>query len=483
MKNAAVYIRVSTEDQARDGYSLDAQLKAIKRYAQQNDMIIDPQYIFKDKGISGRKAEKRPAFMEMIKQAKSKDKKFDIILVHKMDRFSRNREDSIVYKSLLKKEYGIPVISVTEPIDPNDKMSVIIEAFQEAMAEYYSINLSEEVKKGQIEKHSKGQLQTRPSFGYEAKNNKLEIVEEEAKIVKLIFEQFAYENKPMMTIAKYINNLGIKPKNGNSFENRTIYFILNNPVYIGKLTYTPGRRKSYTYNPQDPNSLIIEGKHTPIIDIELWNEVQNKLAKNEKWKKPHQHISDDPKHWLKGLIRCKECGCTMVTHNKYKLRCNGYNKGKCSNNYMITIEKASELIINQFKEDLKNRTIKNVVTRKKEKVSFNQYEIIEDKLKELEEQEVRIKEAYRSGIDTLDEYKENKNIIQREKNRLIQELNKIEKPVENNSKKTILENGKKFYEILTNKDISIKEKNQVAHTFINKVEFDPNNKSLELYYN
>ena len=91
MKNAAVYIRVSTEDQARDGYSLDAQLKAIKRYAQQNDMIIDPQYIFKDKGISGRKAEKRPAFMEMIKQAKSKDKKFDIILVHKMDRFSRNR--------------------------------------------------------------------------------------------------------------------------------------------------------------------------------------------------------------------------------------------------------------------------------------------------------------------------------------------------------------------------------------------------------
>ena len=150
---------------------------------------------------------------------------------------------------------------------------------------------------------------------------------------------------------------------------------------------------------------------------------------------------------------------------------------------MITIEKASELIINQFKEDLKNRTIKNVVTRKKEKVSFNQYEIIEDKLKELEEQEIRIKEAYRSGIDTLDEYKENKNIIQREKNRLIQELNKIEKPVENNSKKAILENGKKFYEILTNKDISIKEKNQVAHTFINKVEFDPNNKSLELYYN
>ena len=145
MKKGAIYVRVSSEEQARDGYSIDAQIKALKDYALKNDIFIEEQYIYKDEGISGRKAEKRPAFMEMIKTAKSKPKKFDVILVHKFDRFSRNREDSIVYKSLLKKECGINVISITEHLDPDDKMSIILEAFLEAMAEYYSINLSEEV--------------------------------------------------------------------------------------------------------------------------------------------------------------------------------------------------------------------------------------------------------------------------------------------------------------------------------------------------
>jgi DNA invertase Pin-like site-specific DNA recombinase len=101
MNIAAVYIRVSTDSQTE--YSPDAQLKAIKEYAKKHDIQIDPRYIFKDEGISGRKAEKRPAFMEMIRTAKSKPSPFNKILVHKFDRFARNREDSIVYKSLLKK--------------------------------------------------------------------------------------------------------------------------------------------------------------------------------------------------------------------------------------------------------------------------------------------------------------------------------------------------------------------------------------------
>lgn len=483
MKNAAVYIRVSTEDQAREGYSLDAQLKAIKKYAQNNNMIIEPEFIFKDEGISGRKAEKRPAFMDMIKQAKSKPKKFDVILVHKFDRFSRNREDSIVYKSMLKKEYGINVISISEPLDPDDKMSVIMEAFLEAMAEYYSLNLSSEVKKGQLEKHSKGELQARPSFGYCVENNKLVINKKEAQIVKLIFEQFAYENKSMMNIARNINNLGIKTKNGNKFENRSIYFILNNPVYIGKLTYTPGKRKTYTYDPNNINSVIVNGKHKPIIDINLWNDVQNKLAKNEKWKKPHQHIDDNPKYWAKGLIRCKDCGCTMVMNNKIKLRCNGYNKGKCNNSSTLLIHEAEDLIISTIKDNIKNEKISNIIPSKSNRESIDQYALVKDKIDQLIVKETRIKEAYREGIDTLEEYKENKNIILREKNKLTKELEKIEKPKYPKRKKEIIENGKKIYEILINENISLKEKNEVAHILINKVEFEQTTNTLELYYN
>ena len=230
MKDGAIYVRVSTEEQAREGYSIEAQIKAIKDYARKNNIFIDEKYIFKDEGISGREAEKRPAFMEMIKQAKSTPKKFDVILVHKFDRFSRNREDSVVYKSLLRKEYNINVISVCEPLDPDDKMSVIMEAFLEAMAEYYSLNLSGEVKKGQLEKHSKGELQTRPSYGYDVKENKLVINEKESKIVKYIFEQYTLEHIPMLSIARELSNMNIRNKNGNKFENRSLYYILNNPT-------------------------------------------------------------------------------------------------------------------------------------------------------------------------------------------------------------------------------------------------------------
>ena len=481
MKNAAVYIRVSTDEQAREGYSLDAQLKAIKKYAQNNDILIDSKYIFSDEGISGRKAEKRPAFMEMIKQAKSKSKKFDVILVHKFDRFSRNREDSVVYKSLLKKEYGIPVISISEPLDPDDKMSVIMEAFLEAMAEYYSLNLSGEVKKGQLEKHSKGELQTNPSFGYNVSNNRLIINENESKVVKMIFEQYAIDNLPMMQIAKNVNALNVKTKRGRNFENRTIYYILNNPVYIGKLRYTPGRRNTYDFD--DPNTILVDGQHEPIIDLDLWDSVQMKLTKNAKWKKPKQHIDLNPKHWTKGIVRCKECGCTMVTCGKTKLRCNGYNKGKCSNSTTLLITDVYDLIINNIKQVMRNGKIDHIVLNKKEKKENNQYLILQHQLDQLSDKEIRIKEAYREGIDTIDEYKENKNIILREKNRLLKELETVEKPKTENKKKEIIENGKKVYEILIDKNISLKEKNEVAHILINKVEYDPNTNTLELYYN
>lgn len=481
MKIAAVYTRVSTDEQAREGYSLEAQLKTIKKFAQNNDILIDSKYIFSDEGISGRKAEKRPAFMEMIKQAKSKPKKFDVILVHKFDRFSRNREDSVVYKSLLKKEYGIPVISISEPLDPDDKMSVIMEAFLEAMAEYYSLNLSGEVKKGQLEKHSKGELQTNPSFGYNVSNNKLIINQEEANVVKMIFEQYAIDNLSMMQIAKNINALNIKTKRGRSFENRTIYYMLNNPVYISKLRYTPGRRNSYDFD--DPNTILVDGKHEPIISLELWNSVQMKLTKNAKWKKPKQHIDLNPKHWTKGLVRCKECGCTMVTCGKSKLRCNGYNKGKCSNSTTLLITDIYDLIISNIKQVMKNGKIEHIVSGKKEKKESNQYLILQHQLEQLSYKEVRIKEAYREGIDTIDEYKENKNIILREKNRLLKEIETVEKPKTENKKKEIIENGKKIYEILIDNKISLKEKNEVAHILINKVEYDPNSNTLELYYN
>ena len=129
MKIAAAYIRVSTDDQTE--LSPDSQIKNIREYAKSHDMIVPNEYIFRDDGISGRTTAKRPEFNRMIATAKQKTKPFECILVWKFSRFARNREDAVVYKSMLKK-LGIDVVSISEPVG-DDKMSVLIEAMIEAM--------------------------------------------------------------------------------------------------------------------------------------------------------------------------------------------------------------------------------------------------------------------------------------------------------------------------------------------------------------
>ncbi len=226
LNRAAAYVRVSTDEQVE--FSPDAQIKAIENYCKNNNLILDKEHIYIDEGISGRKADKRPAFQDMIKHAKKKE--FDIILVHKFDRFARSREDSVVYKSLLKKECGIKVVSITESIE-DDKFSVILEAMLEAMAEYYSLNLADEVKKGMTEKANRGEWQTYAPFGYKIVDKKLEILDEQASAVRMIFNDFI-NGEGYLHIAKKVNELGFRTRFGNKFENRNIEYILMKHTHI-----------------------------------------------------------------------------------------------------------------------------------------------------------------------------------------------------------------------------------------------------------
>ena len=137
MKYAAAYIRVS--DDRQDEYSPDSQLKLIRQYAKNNDYIVPDEYVFYDDGISGRSVKKRKAFNNMIGYAKSKEHPFDAILVWKFSRFARNQEESIVYKSMLRK-INVAVISVSETID-DSPFAPLIERIIEFMDEYYSTRL------------------------------------------------------------------------------------------------------------------------------------------------------------------------------------------------------------------------------------------------------------------------------------------------------------------------------------------------------
>ena len=160
MKTVCAYIRVSTDSQ--EEYSPDAQIRLLKEYAASHDMtIID---IYQDLGISGRNADKRPQFQDMIAMAKSKEHPYDAILVWKFSRFARNQEESIVYKSLLKKNH-VDVVSVSEPL-PDGVIGELVERIFEWMDEYYSIRLSGEVRRGMTQKALAGGYNSNVPIGY-----------------------------------------------------------------------------------------------------------------------------------------------------------------------------------------------------------------------------------------------------------------------------------------------------------------------------
>jgi len=158
--NGACYVRVSTKEQTE--YSPTSQLKLILNYAIKNNIFIKKEYIFHDDGISGRDSTKRDSFLKMISVAESLPKPFDLILVYDFSRFARNKYDAVKYKSHLRKDLNIDVVSITQPLS-NGKDRIILESMYEGMDEYYSLNLAEGSKRGKKEKAFRNR---RKAFSY-----------------------------------------------------------------------------------------------------------------------------------------------------------------------------------------------------------------------------------------------------------------------------------------------------------------------------
>ena len=231
MKIAAAYVRVSTEEQTE--LSPDSQVKLIREYAKKNGYIVPKEFIFHDDGISGRSTAKRQGFNQMIGTAKLKPKPFDAILLWKFSRFARNREDSIVYKSML---------------------------------------LAEEVKRGMTEKFGRGLKVSGPPLGYDMKNGEFVVKEQGAEIVRRIFDMYVNQDMGYLNIARELNAEGIRTLHGNDFETRTIAYIIRNPVYIGMQRWTPGGggSKGHYRSAVADKVVITQAHHPAIIDKEIF---------------------------------------------------------------------------------------------------------------------------------------------------------------------------------------------------------------------
>lgn len=461
MKIAAAYIRVSTDDQIE--YSPESQLKSIRDYAKRNGYILPEEYIFTDEGISGKSTRHRDGFLKMIGTAKIKPKPFDAILLWKFSRFARNREDAILYKSMLRKQLGIEVISISESIG-DDKMSVLIEAMIEAMDEYYSINLAEEVRRGMTEKARRGEPQTSAPFGYYMENKTFKIKEEEAEIIRKVFEDYS-SGKGFLTIAKELNDIGIRTHRGGRIENRTVDYWLHNPVYCGKCRWTPsGKRGRYDYN--NPDTIIAESNHEPIISVELFEKVQEKLQAQKNKYKAHSYKRTGLSSWLSGTIRCSVCGGSYVNCAGYFI-CNNKNKGGCTGAGSIHEAKMKTILLNYLRQAANgeiNDFKFDIPTPSSNKTDVDRL------LKKAEQKLSRAKEAYISGIDTLSEYNENKQKILEE----ISSLKSLsEKETESfssiPSRDFIIKRIKALIAELENEKISNDEKNDALRSVVSKM--------------
>lgn len=472
MKTAAAYIRVSTEDQIE--YSPDSQIKKIKEYAKHNDIFIDDELVFLDEGISGRKAEKRPEFMRMIALAKTKPRPFDVILVWKFSRFARNREDSIVYKSMLRKQCGIDVVSVSEQIG-EDKTSILIEALLEAMDEYYSINLAEEVKRGMLEKVSRGEVVTPPSFGYTVENNVYIPHPEEAPIISRIFNSYLTGNG-LRTIARTLGAEGVRTKRGNLPDNRFVEYILRNPVYIGKIRWSKEGRAASTRDYTNENIIIVDGKHQPLVDLDTWNAVQDKLDAQKKAYGKHQRKEQTVDFMLKGLVRCSSCGATL-THaaRNVGIQCHNFARGTCKVSHYISLAKINKAVIEALESSIEHMSFD--IKPKSRTSPANGPDV--NKLIANEERKLeRVRAAYENGVDTLEEYKTNKS-------KILATIRKLEaerpQAQESFDKKSYAKKVSSVLAILKS-DASEKTKNEALRTIIDHIIFNRTETTIDIVF-
>lgn len=476
LKIAAAYIRVSTDRQTE--LSPDSQIKVVRDYAKANGYIIPQEYIFRDDGISGRQADKRPAFNDMIATAKQKPSPFSAIMVWKFSRFARNQEEAIVYKSMLKKN-NVSVISCSEALD-DSPYSSLIERIIEWMDEYYSIRLSSEVKRGMKEKVERGQAVTRASFGYDIVDKKFIVNEATAPYVRKMFTDFV-AGKGLKNIARELNALGIKTVRGNRWETRTVEYIISNPVYIGKIRWNPSHKTDRNFN--DPDIMLIDGIHEPIIDKETFDKAQQIIAQNKKRHSKYTHSTVDYDYMLHGLLKCSDCGASLTMSTKGQgLQCVKYVHGLCDVSHYISIKKINELFLTTLEYAFKSGNI-NLVVRKSatdETSDYIDYEsLIEKENKKLQ----RVKAAYAEGVYTIDELREFKASIESQI-KLLQDKNK-KLPTINNTeklKKQLIKKNIVVLEKLRSDTVSEKEKNELLKGFIDKIIFDRTNSKIQIYF-
>lgn len=495
-KIIAIYCRVSTDEQAEFGYSIDEQKRLLEEWCKANDYIIYKCY--SDRGISGKNIKDRPALKELLSDAK--EGKFDMVISWKINRVSRKLEDVLKIVSLLEKN-NITFKSYSEPFETDTPAGRMQFQMMALIGEFERGTIAQNVKMGMIAKAKSGNWCGGRVLGYDLVpnnspeeekkgKNKLEINEKEAEIVRFIFNEYS-KGKGYKAITNQINKLGYKTKKGNNFSVGSIRDILTNPVYIGEIRYNVRQNWSEKRRRNiNPNPIRVKGKHEAIIDRELWDKVQ--LILESKKGKPSRIY--DGEYPLTGILRCPKCGAGMVisrttntladgTKKRIAYYCcgNWKNKGTsvCNSN-TIRVDKANEYVFKKIEELVSNEAmikavVKNINKERKDKVKPAKRLLgdIDKELEKLDKRKRKIFEAYEDDILTKDEFQTRKNELN-EKIRILEEekkplLNTISEEVSEEIPYEFIKDILMNFSKILNSSVSREQQKKLLHMIISEI--------------
>ena len=300
---AVIYARYSSDNQREE--SIEGQIRECTAFAEKNGITILRHYI--DRAFSA-KTDNRPEFQNMIKD--SGKRLFDMIIVWKLDRFARNRYDSARYKAALKKN-GVKVVSATEVISDGAE-GIILESVLEGYAEYYSADLSEKVVRGMTEnalkcKYNGGTL----PIGYQIDSEQyFQLDPLTAPFVREAFQRYD-EGATMTQIRDWFNEQGVKNTRGQKMTYNSVQHLLNNRRYIGEYTY---------------RDIVVPDGIPAIVPQDLFDRVQEKLAKNKK--APARHKAEDD-YLLTTKLFCGYCGAYLCGESGTSHTGNVHHYYKC----------------------------------------------------------------------------------------------------------------------------------------------------------
>ena len=318
-KKCYIYIRVSTAMQV-DGYSLEAQKERLIKFAEFQDMEVVREYC--DAGKSGKSITGRPEFQRMLQDVSEERDGVAFILVFKLSRFGRNAADVLNSLQFIQ-DYGVNLVCVEDGIDSSKDSGKLTITVLSAVAEIERENILVQTMEGRKQKAREGKWNGgQAPFGYDldSRNSTLVVNEEEAEIVRIIYDKFVHTDMGADVICNYLNQRGYTKKKVrghelNYFARGLIMKILDNPVYTGKIAYgknvtekVKGTRDEYRRVKTD-DYLLADGLHEAIVDEETWEAAREKRKRTGvRFVKTH---SLEHEHILTGLIRCPLCGGGM----------------------------------------------------------------------------------------------------------------------------------------------------------------------------